>query len=526
MIKGVSFIAAAVLCCAFAVSARGGVYEVRACGPSANSAAFTQTVLIPPSLNVTNQCPPIAGQRLTGLTVASSSANTPRGASASWTIAAPSGTTLRRLDVQRAFQKWDPDWSVGARTAEQAVLDTCEIRGAQVSCGKGLDAGSQATAYVDLDTSRVSFTVECLATHTCSGWTTPVQAWIAIYSATATVNDPVPPRVNAPVGPLLAPGWHRGSEQVDLDATDASGVKVLTLSAGPITLFERRQSCDYSRMQPCPSAAHESVTVDTSKLSDGTHTLKVTATDAADQPGTSDETLRVDRHAPGQPMNLRAERNPDGTLAFSWTNPDQGAAAPIVGAHFAICARTGQACVTGGSVTGPSIEKLASVEVPGEEHLVKIWLRDEAGNVDEANAASLTVDPRAITAPRAIDTNPPLLAPGPRPSSGLRITKASRSGSTLTLSGTIARAATARVAAAVSMRKTTKTLASARATPKKGKWSLKVRLTSALRDARTFYVRVTYPGQTSFAKSTLRRKLSKKSPGRGSTAEEFSLETR
>ena len=338
--------------------------------------------------------------------------------------------------------------------------------------------------------------------------------------------DPAPPAVAPLTGTLVAPGWHSGVEPVNLSATDASGVKSLSLVAGDTRLLDSQQTCDYSRMQPCPASLQQTVSVDTAKLTDGTYELKETATDAADQPGTQTATLKVDRHAPEKPTDLAVERNPDGTLAFAWTNPDQGTAAPISGARYEVCDALGVGCVAGGLIAGPNIARLGAVSIPAGEHVVRVWLQDEAGNADSAGAATITVDPSTITARRTVETNPPVLESGPAPSASLRITKARQNGSTLTLTGTIAKKATATLTARVSKGRTTKTLATAKTKPKAGKWTLKVKLTSTLRRSNTMYVRVAFAGQSSYAKATALRKLSKRPKSSGNTAQEFSLESR
>ena len=197
-------------------------------------------------------------------------------------------------------------------------------------------------------------------------------------------------------------------------------------------------------------------------------------------------------------------RNADGTLAFVWANPDQGTAAPVAAAHYEVCDALGAACAET-VVAGGAIARVNSVAIPAGAHLVRVWLQDEAGNADRANAATLTVDPSSVSAPRAINLNPPVLAAGAAP--GFRVTGARRSGSTLTLSGTIARAATARISAKVAHGRAS---ATARTNPRRGRWTIKVKLTSTLRRATTFSVTLTYAGQAAFRKSTLRRRLTKK----------------
>ena len=289
---------------------------------------------------------------MTGLVVSSTGSNAQRGAAAAWTITAPLGTSLRRIDVQRAFQKWDKDWSVEVRTAEGAVLDTCAIGGAQVSCAKGLDPGTQAAAYTDLGTRSVSFGLTCLAAHEWPASRTRSRRGSPSIapSSTSTIRRPrlssrSAERSSRQVGTVVP-------RKVDIAASDVSGIKRLRLLAGETTLYDRLQGCDMSRMQPCPASKRETVTVDTSGLPDGTHELKAVATDAADQPGIATAVLKIDRHAPEKPTDLAVDRNPDGTLALMWTNPDQGTAAPIVGARYEVCDAAGGNCVAGESVGG------------------------------------------------------------------------------------------------------------------------------------------------------------------------------
>ena len=89
-----------------------------------------------------------------------------------------------------------------------------------------------------------------------------------------------------------------------------------------------------------------------------------------------------------------------------WTNPDQGTAAPITGARYEVCSALGVGCVGGPVASGQGVSRIDSVVIPDGEHLVKVWLQDEAGNVDPANAATLTVDPSKITARRWTRSRP------------------------------------------------------------------------------------------------------------------------
>jgi hypothetical protein len=260
---------------------------------------------------------------------------------------------------------------------------------------------------------------------------------------------------------------------------------------------------------------------------DGTHELRATATDAANQEAVATAMLRVDRTAPTAPEGLGVSRNADGTLALGWANPDQGTAAPIVAARYQVCDALGVACSGEHRVVGAGIVRVDSVDVPPGDHAVRVWLEDEAGHADAANAGVLHVDPNTVGSPRVVETRPPvLLPPGPAPSPRLRVTKARRSGSVLTLSGTIARGARTAVTARLARTRNGRTVASARTRPKRGKWSVKVRLTPSLRRAGAMYLTVTYAGQQSYRKVTLHRKLTRKPVRRSDTATEFSVERR
>ena len=485
-----------------AAPARAAIYEVRSCGTNSAS-AFVLSNDSPTTLATGAQCPQNGSQLLSGIFAGvSNSTFTLAGSGASWTIAAPPTLVLQRLDVKRSIGRLSSTWHVEVSTPER-VLEGCGD-GDPANCKRG-NAGGEATSYPGLGSRAVTFRIECRPSDedvACVGRQN-TQAWVAIYSATAQVDDPAPPEVSA----VTAPGWQSGTETVDLQASDASGVKSMTLFAGDTKLFERQQSCDYARMQPCPASQHDSPSVDTAGLADGTYQLRAVATDAADQAGTATGVLKVDATAPAAPTGLVLSRNPDGTYGLSWTNPDQGAAAPIAAARVQVC--VGATCGESKVFTGSDIERIASLALPAGEQTVKVWLQDEAGNADAGNAATLTVDPATIEAPNVLQTRPPVLRSGSVSPPKFRVTKAQRTGSTLTLSGTIAKGAKASITGKLSKAQGAATLASAKAKPKNGKWSLKLKLSSSLRRANTFYVSVSFPGESAFSKSTLRRRLAK-----------------
>ncbi len=273
-------------------------------------------------------------------------------------------------------------------------------------------------------------------------------------------------------------------------------------------------------MQPCPATARETFTVDTTKLPDGTYPLVATATDAAEQPATSTATLRIDQHAPTAPQNLKAALADDGSYVLTWTNPSQGTAAPIVRAHYQVCDALGLACTIG---TATELQRANGVGIPAGDHQVRVWLEDEAGHADPAAAAVVHVN--SSTGAHVVDTHPPVLLPsGSGASPQLRVTRARRDGSTLVLSGTIAKRASARIAAQLSRSKGGRPAATARVTPRNGRWTMRVKLGPTMQRSTAIYLTLRFAGQGDrYKKATLQRRLTRKPRRHGSTVVEFDL---
>ena len=232
--------------------------------------------------------------------------------------------------------------------------------------------------------------------------------------------------------------------------------------------------------------------------------------------------IRVDRNAPGAPTEVVVIPADDGTYALSWTAPEQGTASPVVAAttRCATAAPT-PTCQTAQRVAAPG----GKVNLPSGRYSLRVWLEDGAGNVDPARAATVSIDTATLRSQRVVDTNPPVLLPsGPAPSSRIKVTKARRTGSTLTLSGTIARGASARITAKLGRTRSGNPVVTKRTTPRRGKWSVRLKLPRSLRSTSAMYLTLSYAGESSFRKTTLKRKLARSARPSGNTAVEFSIE--
>jgi hypothetical protein len=240
-------------------------------------------------------------------------------------------------------------------------------------------------------------------------------SWSAVRALTITVEDDTNPAAGVS-GELVDGGWQVGGQGIGFWANDAgSGVRFgeTLLDGNRVSLYEHpcakamiEGEWRATRMQPCSTNVSGGAFVDTARFSDGPHSLGHCAADFAGNVACiSPMTVLIDNSPPAHPRNL-ALAGGDGwrrvdNFDFSWSNPDQGPASPIWGAHWRITGPAGYD--TGVNFTpGRDISSIGDRTLPRPGiYSFQIWLRDEAGN---ANPAS------AIEMPMRLDDVPPGIA--------------------------------------------------------------------------------------------------------------------
>lgn len=225
----------------------------------------------------------------------------------------------------------------------------------------------------------------------------------------------------APGAPSLAgvaTGWNSGEKRLSYSASDpSSGIESVTLTIDGALNRTIAHSCTrlpaggYQQPIPCvTSTGGEFVLNERGQLADGRHTLTVTARDAGGESGSAAQDFWIDNHSPAHPVDL-AVAGGDGwrttnDFALSWQSPEQGSGSPIAAAYYKIgspptTATDGTRVAPGGTIEG--------LRVPGDgEWGVYVWLEDEAGNADAANAAEvdLRLDSSAPSLAFANDRDP------------------------------------------------------------------------------------------------------------------------
>ncbi len=384
-----------------AAVARAGQVPVVACSqaPTAKNESWTEFDSDPVHLEVGETCPPTPGDaettKTTGMYVADvlgSSGPAPDGAVAGWRFIAPAGTEVVAVQDDRYLGAYaDHGWAPFVK-ADGATLETCSFTGLEEGCkvGDPFGAGSLNGTLPIAEASTLTVGVKCVAVGGCTTGATIHRAWAALYGAKVTLATQAPPSVEAIAGGLwdasARPSYHKGVESLSFVASALTGVASVRLEVDGREFGHAAGECDYARPLPCgPLSAN--LSLDSSQLTDGTHTLSLEATDAAGNVQQTSESLAVANHPPNSPLKLTVVPAPSALLTVSWDDPPDPV--PITAALYRLCDATGSNCGAIAS-TGDASFSIPAVAAGGT---VRLWLEDAAGNANPANAslASLPV---------------------------------------------------------------------------------------------------------------------------------------
>jgi hypothetical protein len=231
-------------------------------------------------------------------------------------------------------------------------------------------------------------------------------SWSGLRAITLTIDDGVPPGAWITGGDLTDGGWRRGGQFVSFAGYDAgSGVRSGETSFDGARVGLAEYPCQTAsidgelratQMRPCFTDVSGTLTLDTTRYSDGPHTLGHCSTDFAGNSACApSRTVLIDNNPPAQPRSL-AVAGGEGwhrvdDFDLGWVNPDQGPASPIGGASWRL---TGPGGFDSGIhfAAGHERTTLPDVSVPASGvYTLALWLRDEAGNEAPSSAATATL---------------------------------------------------------------------------------------------------------------------------------------
>ena len=313
--------------------------------------------------------------------------------------------------------RWTPPPGTGIfgvrGTWWHALHDGMEQRLGAVNWGGGFEPLRQAAATdtvarefsLSFPIGASAFEDRLLCARAESKWCSLQQgSWSALRSLTITVDDPGAPTAGILGGDLVAGGWRRGVQAVQVTASDGgAGVRFGETRLDGARVGFTEYPCEKSlidgewratRMRPCLTTVSATHPVETRSFSDGPHTLSHCGTDfAGNHACTPDRTVRIDNNPPAHPKSV-ALASGDGwrrvnDFDLGWDNPGQGPASPIAGALWRVIGSAGYD--TGVRfAAGNDRRALANLSVPGAgRYSLQLWLRDEAGNDDPGTAVTV-----------------------------------------------------------------------------------------------------------------------------------------
>jgi hypothetical protein len=210
------------------------------------------------------------------------STNTPEGAVAGWTFAAPPDDTITAISMDRDLFNDGPGWLPQVVDASGASLpgDACPYNGSNGGCET-----SGAASHTDLDTTSLRIEVLCSPASeglvACGGGAFLHSARAELDGATVTITDEQPPQITSTSGPLFTDGLVRGTITGTIAGSDNSGVQYARLYVDGAQVAQQALACDFTRPAPCPAGSSNQFSLDTSTLANGPHQIQPAVVDAA-----------------------------------------------------------------------------------------------------------------------------------------------------------------------------------------------------------------------------------------------------
>ncbi len=386
-----------------ATSAHAGTYEVRACHSDGVNRAFWAYATS--GLTAYAQCPGADYQGITTGLVARADRNAGggrlgAGASAWQIFEAPAGAVLQSMSFRASGGRASGCWAFGVFGWDgDAFHPGDHLWGYPGDCVNQPGGWTYFAGPYALDLrghQKVRMGVRCESAAGCA--TSSMETWANLKDVSVTVRDDSAPSLSANGGELLGDGWHRGTEWMWAAVRDNVGIRSVYGQLDGNGAFASQDfaepgwpasvACDFARPRPCADLGSAGLPLDTRTAADGVHALRFVGIDAAGNAASLDRTIAVDNHAPAPPRAVTVSGGEGwraaGPFDVSWTNPP-GQTAPIARVHWRLC--RGGACEQG-SRDGAAVSSLKGLRVAGAgDWTLALWLEDEAGNADAAQAA-------------------------------------------------------------------------------------------------------------------------------------------
>ncbi len=296
----------------------------------------------------------------------------PQLSSAWWRFDTPPGTSISSVDWAGRQVAGAPGWA----TRIQTSLGTLSGCGPSAKpCVKEWVRGSSPDHYEANGAAWIRVGTVCLQL---TGCPTSIKAGVAATDAATSysrirVADGGLPQIAASGGGW-SDGWIGAKSDLNVSATDASGISEIRLDIDGHAVSRNRFNCDYTHARPCADRT-STIGLNPAELTDGRHHLVLSAIDAADNRSSVVRDIAVDTHAPlssaapkvAQGAGWQATRHFD----LSWSIPTEDGGSPVVASVLSVCSGSAenQLCMpakripaTVGEITQAAVELPAAGE--------------------------------------------------------------------------------------------------------------------------------------------------------------------
>lgn len=265
-----------------------GTYEVLSCNSAPGAVNNAWTPSTSGNGNTSQLCPAGTGATTEGLfagaggIAGSRPSGDPFGSNATamssprnqglgrWALSAPSGTSLASFSGTWACSR--------TGHADTSLYSPSGGSGTGTCSSSGFSSVTR-TFNTGATTLHLEAFVDCsLFDPGCDG----SASWASLAEARVTVRDNQLPVGTITGGSLVSGGWKRGTHTVTYNASDGAGIRRVALVVDDTERGNTNYPCDYTRPAPCGSVTGGSQSLNTAQLSDGTHSIQLRSTDAAD----------------------------------------------------------------------------------------------------------------------------------------------------------------------------------------------------------------------------------------------------
>jgi hypothetical protein len=255
--------------------------------------------------------------------------------------------------------------------------------------------------------STVAWGVRCVGTNFCDGGFTLHDVWVSIRSAIVTIDDPVDPLISEASGELAAGDvWQSGTRGVTFEGSDVTGIRQVGAFRGQTAVAvetaagaasggcgQLNQGIAYTFTKPCEGSrglnGPQSLDVDTTKLPDGTNTLRLVVRDTSGNEAEDELGVKVDNSPPAAPVvTTGGGWSTVASARWVWSVPSEADRAPIGAVEVERCLATQGCAVESLPGSASSGDMAYEHHVPEGESTLRVRVTDSAGNVGAWSAAS------------------------------------------------------------------------------------------------------------------------------------------